>query len=294
MITLLIISLFAALIASVTRKHYADVTSGNELGNFIFSGVCSFVATIVLLIWGGIGSFSTFTLILGGIFGVVTTIQFISMQKALAIGPLSYTQVIVSFSTIIPALSGVLFFNEKIVALQIVGIAFTFISLYLSVGKNKEEKKSSLKWLAFCLIAFLGTGMIGVMQKIHQSSNYASELNAFLIVAFLVSFILSIAVALFYKKQFKPCNREQKNDKIIVKLLIITCLSGISIAVNNKLNLYLSGVMPSAVFFPVVNGGGLVLTTLCSLVLFKEKLNLKQWIGIVFGIVSVVLLCNPF
>ena len=70
--------------------------------------------------------------------------------------------------------------------------------------------------------------------------------------------------------------------------------SGACVAVNNKFNLYLSGVMDSAVFFHIVNGGGLVLTTLAAVLLFKEKLSTKQWIGVVLGIASVVFLCNPF
>ena len=77
-------------------------------------------------------------------------------------------------------------------------------------------------------------------------------------------------------------------------MLGIMLVSGVCVAINNKFNLYLSGVMDSAVFFPIVNGGGLVLTTLVAVLLFKEKLSKKQWIGIVLGILSVVFLCNPF
>ena len=57
-------------------------------------------------------------------------------------------------------------------------------------------------------------------------------------------------------------------------------LAGICSAANNKINLYLSGIMDSAVFFPVVNGGGLVLASLASYIVFKEKLSLKN--GLVF------------
>lgn len=52
--------------------------------------------------------------------------------------------------------------------------------------------------------------------------------------------------------------------------------------------------MDSAIFFPIVNGGGLVLTTLAAVLLFKERLSVKQWMGVAFGIISVVFLCNPF
>lgn len=36
------------------------------------------------------------------------------------------------------------------------------------------------------------------------------------------------------------------------------------------------------------------LFTEAAVLLFKEKLSKKQWIGIVLGILSVVFLCNPF
>jgi drug/metabolite transporter (DMT)-like permease len=49
--------------------------------------------------------------------------------------------------------------------------------------------------------------------------------------------------------------------------------------------------MDSAVFFPLVNGGHLVLTTLSAVVFFREKLTVKQWIGVGVGILSVLCLC---
>ena len=76
--------------------------------------------------------------------------------------------------------------------------------------------------------------------------------------------------------------------------LVWLAAGGVLQAVNHKLNLYLSGVMDSAVFFPIVNGGGLVLTTLLAVTLFRERLDGRQWVGLILGIVSVVLVCNPF
>ena len=63
------------------------------------------------------------------------------------------------------------------------------------------------------------------------------------------------------------------------------------IALNNKINLYLSGTMKSAIFFPIVNGGGLMLTAISSQIIFKEKLDAQKWLGIIIGIVEVILLC---
>ena len=73
----------------------------------------------------------------------------------------------------------------------------------------------------------------------------------------------------------------------------IVALAGICL-VGTFITEFTSNTATAAIFFPIVNGGHLILTTLSALVLFKEKLTVRQWIGIAVGIVSVVLLCNPF
>ena len=55
-----------------------------------------------------------------------------------------------------------------------------------------------------------------------------------------------------------------------------------------------SGVMDTAVFFPIVNGGGLVLTAALAMIVFRERLTRRQWIGMLLGILSVILVCDPF
>lgn len=49
------------------------------------------------------------------------------------------------------------------------------------------------------------------------------------------------------------------------------------------INLYLSGALPKVIFFPVANGGLIFITLVSDLIFFKERLNLKQWIGIIIG-----------
>ena len=294
----LILSLAAALIGSIAKKYYTDKAPTGLSGAFVFNAVSSLIAAVILLYWGGFGTLSVFTIVLGVAFGAVTALQGITNISALQVGPMSYTSVIISFSTLISAFSGVMFFGESLGWVQIVGIVLMLASFVLATKSDGDEKKANLKWLFLCVIAFVATGGIGVMQKVHQSSAYKDELNAFLIVAFISSAVICAMFATLMKRRGSRVveeNERGKNSKKQVWLMLaIMIASGVFVAVNNKFNLYLSGVMNSAVFFPIVNGGGLVLTTLAALMLFKEKLSTKQWIGVVLGIASVVFLCNPF
>ena len=69
---------------------------------------------------------------------------------------------------------------------------------------------------------------------------------------------------------------------------------GICTAVMHRMNTYLASVIDSAVFFPVVNGGNALLVIVASIVVFKEKLSIRQLIGVIVGLVAILMLCNPF
>lgn len=296
--TLLALSMLAALVGSVARKYYMDKNSSGMRGVFLCNAVGSAVSAIILLAWGGFGKASLFTLLFGAAFGLVTALQSISNLAALAIGPMSYTTVIVSFSTVITALSGKLFFGEDIVLIQIIGIVLMLASFVFAVEKSNDERKANLRWLVICIVAFIFSGGIGLMQKIHQTSDSKGELNAFLIVAFAVSTAVSFAIAAYLSTRGANAQKEQtrslKINKSAIFMAVIMVINGATIAVNHKLNLYLSGVIDSATFFPLVNGGGLVLSAVAAIILFKERPTRRQWCGILLGVISVVLLCNPF
>jgi len=287
-----------ALLGSIAKKYYIRSEGGGLKNVFLYNGVGCIVSAVILFLWGGIGSVSLFTLLLGILFGIITSLQAVLNLKALEIGPLSYTTVIISCSTLITALSGAMFFDESIAVVQYIGIGTMLVSLFLSVEKKNDGKKASAKWLILCLLAFACSGGIGLMQKIHQSSQYKDELNAFLVIAFASAFVFSALtlIVLYTANKKSQDNAKKPSVGKAYKWLIIgnMLLGGVCVAVNNKLNLYLSGVMDSAVFFPIVNGGGVALVTLAAVVIFREKLTLKQWIGIAFGVVSIILLCNPF
>ena len=291
----LIVSMAAALLGTILRKLYTDKTQGSTAAVFLFNGIGSLVAALILFLWGGITTISPFTLILGSVFGLVTAIQTVTNLKALEVGPLSYTTVIISCSTLISAISGALFFDESIEAAHGIGILLMLVSFALAVERKADEKKASARWLIYCLVAFFCTGGIGIMQKVHQSSKVKEELNAFLVIAFAISFVFSMLCAAYMAKKERHDKKQPRPKSALPWILAgVMLISGACIAVNNKLNLYLSGVMDSAVFFPIVNGGGLVLTTLAALLIFRERLTPKQWIGMLCGIASVIFLCNPF
>ena len=59
----------------------------------------------------------------------------------------------------------------------------------------------------------------------------------------------------------------------------------------NYINLKLSGLLPSQLFFPLVNGSAIVLSSLSSVFIFKERITKKQVVGLVGGLLSLIAIC---
>ena len=287
---LLVVSLIFNVATSVAQKLYNKTAHAGRESNWFYN-TCMGVACLVFLViysidptaaepFGAITDFSFASAGLGILFGVLVLAQSYTFMWALEIGPFSYTTVIVSLATLIAAVSG-LFFGESIDLFQYFGMGIMVFCIIFSTDKNNGSRKSSLKWLVIALVSCLTNGFVGIMQKIHQNTEYKAQSTAFLVSAF--AFMTAVSALLWlYERKKSGVNRFDPDAKQIFFALI----SGATFAVPHTANLYLAGAMPSAVFFPIINTGALVLTLLAATLLFKEKLSRLQWLGIALGLIS--------
>jgi drug/metabolite transporter (DMT)-like permease len=269
---------------------------GSNLSGVLFLNFnIFFVAALTVFAFfvGQINTFfeiSSYSLILSVLFALFLLFTYVTQMRALNTGAASLGTLIYSCGFLVPIFYSALFLDESITLYQLIGILLLAISFGFIIPPKKGER-FSLKWLMFAVLSMLGSGSVAVVQKIHQSSAHRGELTMFLIIAFICSFVFS-AVSLLVEKKKDVAQAEERANKSRVWLLgALFAAAGVGIALNNLINLYLSGVVASAVFFPIVNGGGLILITAASVALFKEKLTARQWLGLALGIAATLLLC---
>mgnify|MGYP003407971089 FL=1 len=243
--------------------------------NMIVYSVCVLIFGLLLLK----EKLSVFTILLGLIFGVVTMLSNFYKMIALSNGPMHITLLITTSSMIIPTMSGI-FFGEVFSAAKLCMVFLLIVFIYLSFQKSSETKINK-KWIFYSALAFIFQGTVGVLQKIHQSSIHKTEVSGFLFVAF----ICAIVFCFIRNRGF---NQEIKLGKktVFIGLICGGCTFGM-----NYINLKLSGSLPSQLFFPLVNGSAIVISSLMSVILFKERLSKRQTIGLVGGIVSLIAIC---
>ena len=124
------------------------------------------------------------------------------------------------------------------------------VSLILSAPPASSGARRSLR-PAFGAMAC--SGAVGILQKIFRNSADAGETSSFLLLSFLLLAGLS-ALCCAARKAAPDAPHFGRTGTLLA--VLIGCCTG----VTNRLNLFLSGVLPSVIFFPAVNGGCVLLT----------------------------------
>ena len=263
------------------NNRFAKRDGETTADKFAYNLLASAAALAVVAIFGGSLRLSLTTFLLGMLFGVCNGCSFICRTFALAEGPMSLTLLIGSCGMLIPTVAGTIFWQEPISPLQIFGIALMLyaLSLIMNVGTKPREGRLSFRWILFSAGSFLCTGFISVMQKVQQSSAYPDERGGFLLTSFAVALAINGLMLLASgRKAAKHPSRQSAGG------LLTGCCTG----ANHILNLYLSGVIPAVIFFPLVNGGGILLSALVGRLLFGEICSKRQYLGFVLGLAAIL------
>lgn len=289
---LIILSVIASALIGILRGKYAKSypMSGVYLWRFNFyQNIFCFLSILLIYLFSGTEfSFSVFSVLLGAALAVANILSLEGLLQAQACGSFAYTSVIVALSAIIPSMSGPVLFGEKVTVSQFAGIGLMIICIILSPGNDGGERRAvNLKWLLFCTVAFVFSGAVGVVQKIHQNNAaHKAEMPALLLTCFFVSFALSGIRLITERRRMKKSG--ESLNKLTLAVLLFPAVSGLCFAFPHTINLFLSGRLASAVFFPTINLCPMLLTMLYAVFGFKERLTAKQWAGIAVGILSTV------
>jgi len=290
---LFVISVIAAIGLNTLKVWYIKRENPLASEMYMINGGLSIVTLLLLFVFAGFSiTVSVYTLICALLFGLFVTISGVVNNFALKIGPYSYTQTIISLSTIITALSGWVFWGESLSVFKIIGLFFILACFFLAVDKSKDKNSANVKWFILCMVCLVSSAAIGLTQKVHQSSDFRAEIYGFLIITFIISTIVSFVFGfLVRRKEIKTLDRTAK-QKINWKFLIFTCVvCGVGTAFNHGINLFLAGAVESAIMFPIVNGVPFVSAVALSFLLFKERLSKKQTVGLIVGIIAMLCLC---
>lgn len=286
---LLILSISLAAFKSSLYNAYAKKEQPGIGSTFRFNavayGVAALIALIALLFADKSLSQPTILCALGYAV-IVFLLQTVSVT-AMKEGTMALTSVCVMYGMIIPSLAGPVFWKEPLGAWQIIGVVMMLVSLWLLRGKpGKSGCVVTKKWRLLAAAAFVLSGMAGVMEKVHQSTTGRAEKASFVLTACLFMLAFSVAATLIVRKNGTDGGFNRH-------IAAFGAVSGAAIGIYSIVNLSLAGMLDSMIYYPVANGGAMLLTVLASFVVFREPLDRYKIAGTVLGLCGMAALSLP-
>ena len=217
---------------------------------------------------------------LGFMFIAIFNVMALTAQKS----GLSVASVASKMSVIIPVIFGLFVYNEMLNFQKGLGILLALIAVYLASIKANASQNIKLKNFGLPIILFLGSGIIDTSIK-YIETTYLPDNGIPIFSATIFVFSAIIGSALLIVKSVKnPINFSYR-----------PVIGGILLGIVNYYSIYTvlkalnAENFESSTIFTVNNVAIVMLSTLIGLILFKEKLITKNWIGIGIAILSIVL-----
>ena len=246
-----------------------------------FNGLIFFFAALIF--FKNIVDFKIGIFLFGCSFGILTVLFQLCYIKAMSCGNVSLTVLIVNLSMIIPIIVSVIFYKEQLGFLKLLGILLTFIALCLNVDKEKGVRVK--KWFILCLLASLANGALAVCQQIFGKTEWKGETHSFVAWSYIIATVFSMLLYLFFKAKGDGITFKIKPSVFLYSLSVGVIL-GVFQLINTKAIANIDGTL----LFPTYNAGTLILSSLSSILILKDKLTNNQKISIFIGIVAIVLM----
>ncbi|ARV08120.1 hypothetical protein BTO05_00120 [Winogradskyella sp. PC-19] len=245
--------------------------------NYITACICGLIHNDKNLVVSEIVSSDWFigVIILGFLFIAIFNVMALTAQK----NGLSVASVASKMSVIIPIIFGIIVFKEGIGIQKILGIVLALVAVYLTSIKSKDKTVLTAS-IYLPIILFLGSGIIDTSVNYFAPDDKIPLFSACIFgFAFAIGCILLVYKSIRFKKSFT------------VKSIPL----GATLGIVNYASIYyllkalrIDGLESSSLF--TINNVAIVaVSTLIGLLIFKEKISNKNWIGICLALISIVL-----
>ena len=186
-------------------------------------------------------------------------------------------------SVVLPTLAGVILFGEKLNFVATMGIVLALVALVLVVGGGKDLSNNTNKtnWLLPILI-FFGTGIGDILMKFTEQRNQADDMSFMIAFIYFIALLFGIVIVAYDLIRGKS------------KWQWKSAIGGIGLGIINYFStscVYQAmRCFDNVVLYPIYNIGVVSLTALTGWLLFKEKLNWKNYLGLAIAIIAVILI----
>lgn len=288
------IFLIIILLLRVPQNFSSKKTSGlvtNPQSYFLYGTysylLAGFIA-FVMLLFDGMSGFSLPAFGISALGAISLAASLFCSIEALKRGVMVLAAMASSAGLLLPCIAGIFMFDEPMKPLQFVGIALLILSGWLLVGYSREQTGSfTPKTLLLLIGSMLSNGTVMLAQKMF--SKYLPNTNVS-VFSFLTFGLVGICMFIGLVPFLGSSSGRDKIRAVPKPIFLYGTISSVILLTINQLATIAGRNVPSAIMFPINDGGATIITAITAAVFFKEKLTVRSVCGLILGIASLMVI----
>ncbi len=174
--------------------------------------------------------------------------------------------------------------SEHLTYFKVIGFALAIIGIYLSSTQHKKLSFDK-KYIWLIILVFVGQGIAdSIFNNAQKIVVNEADKGLFFMTLLFIAGISGVCILLGKSVKSKP--------KIKFKNFIAGVIFGIPnyISILLFFNALENSELSATQVYPIISMGVIILSALIGLILFKEKLSLRNWLGLGFAILSIFII----
>lgn len=273
----LILAIIASTLISIAMRlggKYAKNNISMLAANYFMCFVLSFVYTggnQLLSAPSGMGT----AVGLGLFNGLLYLVSFLLFQFNIKRNGVVLSTTFMKLGILVSIFISIVIFKEIPGVGQTIGFVIALVAIIL-INFEKEKTSADFKF-GLILLLVIG-GSAEAMSKVYEELGTADAENQFLLFTFVAAFVLCVIFAVF------------KKQKMTWQDLLWGLIIGVPNYYSARFLLKALGSVPAVVAYPTYSVATIVLVSLTGMLIFKEKISLRQKIAIGIILVAIILL----
>lgn len=288
------IFLIIILLLRVPQNFSSKKTSGlvtNSQSYFLY-GTYSYtlagLIAFVMLLFDGMSGFSLPAVGISALGAVSLAVSLFCSIEALKSGVMVLAAMAGSAGLLLPCIAGIFMFNEPMKPMQFIGIALLIFSGWLLIGYSKEQTGSFTPRTLLLLIgSMLSNGSVMLAQKMFSKYLPDTSVSIF---SFLTFGLIGIGMFIGLVPSLLCQSGRAKIAAVPKPVFLYGTISSIILLAINQLATLAGRNVPSAIMFPINDGGATIITAITAAIFFKEKLTVRSVCGLILGIGSLIVI----
>lgn len=213
-------------------------------------------------------------------FACLTFFYILSLKKA----AVATAMMVSTAGVVLVCISGPLVFHEPMGFKQAAGIVVILIAVAAITRGERSGGRLDVKTVCFLFLTMLFNGSIMFLQKYYPFTHPTGGNMGFMAITFVVGAAVSFPAA-------AVCRGCLPEAKTAWGSFVLPCVgNAVAMLAVNQLSMVISRLIPAAVQFPTQTIAVLLLGTVMSVIVFRERVTPARAIGMGIGIAGILLL----